>query len=199
MIKRRIAAVLLFCCIISSLGAGLNPFARRHRRSGEENVQLLIEKIKRIDPEIETIFKNAVGWAVFPSIGKAGIGIGGAAGNGRVYRRGKFIGTTTMSQVSVGFQLGGQVYSEIIFFQDDKTLNRFKQGQFELGANVSAVIVKAGMARTAGYKDGTIVMVMPREGLMYEATISGQKFTFKADSGAKKQGAAAEKKVPSKK
>ncbi|MDD3145778.1 MAG: YSC84-related protein, partial [Candidatus Riflebacteria bacterium] len=81
---------------------------------------------------------------------------------------------------SVGFQLGGQVYGEIIFFQDDVALNKFKQGNFELGANVSAVIVNAGVAKTAGFKDGIIVMVVPGGGLMYEATISGQKFTFKA-------------------
>lgn len=178
-IYRSILCAILLCSIATSLyAAGLNPF-KKHRRSGEENAQLLIERMKRIDPEIDSVFKNATAWAVFPSIGKAGIGIGGAAGNGRVYRKGQFIGTTTMSQISVGFQFGGQVYSEIIFFQDDKTLERFKNGQFELGANVSAVVFRAGVARTAGYKDGTIIMVIPREGLMYEATISGQKFTFK--------------------
>jgi lipid-binding SYLF domain-containing protein len=179
-IRTGILLTLCFSLILSSALAGWNPFRRKHKRSGEENVQLLIEKIKTIDPDSKKIFASAVGWAVFPSIGKAGIGVGGAAGNGRVYRKGEFIGTTTMTQVSVGFQFGGQVYSEIIFFQDDNTLNRFKEGKFELGANVSAIIVDAGSAKTAGFKDGTIVMVMPQKGLMYEATVSGQKFTFKA-------------------
>lgn len=183
-IKTMVLLLVLCSLTTSIMAAGLNPF-KKHRRSGEENVQLLIERMKKTDPDIESIFKNATAWAVFHSIGKAGIGIGGAAGNGRVYRKGQFIGTTTMSQISVGFQFGGQVYSEIIFFQDDKTLERFKNGQFELGANVSAVIFKAGVARTAGYKNGTIIMVIPREGLMYEATISGQKFTFKPDKKRK--------------
>jgi lipid-binding SYLF domain-containing protein len=180
-LPRKLLLLLIFTFATSALIAGSwNPFQRRHKRSGEENAQLLIDKVKRIDPDSERIFKNSTAWAVFPSIGKAGIGIGGAAGNGRVYRKGQFIGTTTMSQVSVGFQLGGQVYGEIIFFQDDVALNKFKQGNFELGANVSAVIVNAGVAKTAGFKDGIIVMVVPGGGLMYEATISGQKFTFKA-------------------
>jgi lipid-binding SYLF domain-containing protein len=179
-IRTGILLTLCFSLILSSALAGWNPFRRKHKRSGEENVQLLIKKVKNVDPDSKKIFENAIGWAVFPSIGKAGIGIGGAAGNGRVYRKGEFIGTTTMTQVSVGFQFGGQVYSEIIFFQDDNTLNKFKEGKFELGANVSAIIVDAGAAKTAGFKDGTIVMVMPKKGLMYEATVSGQKFTFKA-------------------
>lgn len=180
--SRQLFLVLFFCLLTSALQAGLNPF-RKHRRSGEENAQLLIKKVKESGENYQKLFENAIGWAVFPSIGKAGIGIGGAAGNGRVYYKNKFIGTSTMTQISVGFQLGGQVYGEIIFFQDDNTLNKFKNGKFELGANVSAVVLKAGAAETIGFKDGTVVLVIPREGLMYEATISGQKFTFK---GSKK-------------
>ncbi len=180
--KKRINFVwltLIFCLLLSTLHAGWNPFKRNHKRSGEENAQLLIKKIKETAPDSKKIFDNAIGYAVFPSIGKAGIGVGGAAGNGRVYRKGEFIGTTTMSQLSIGFQLGGQVYGEVIFFQDDNTLNKFKQGKFELGANASAIVVNTGAAITAGFKDGTIVMVLPKGGLMYEATVSGQKFTFK--------------------
>lgn len=178
--RNRIFVVIALCLIAATAFAGWNPFRQKHRRTGEENAQLVIEKVKKTDDGFKKLFDNAIGWAVFPSIGKAGIGIGGAAGNGRVYRKGQFIGTSTMTQVSVGFQLGGQIYSEIIFFQDDNTLNKFKNGKFELGANVSAVIVKAGVAETLGFKDGTVVLVMPKEGLMYEATLSGQKFTFKA-------------------
>ncbi|MFZ5952564.1 MAG: YSC84-related protein [Candidatus Rifleibacteriota bacterium] len=178
---RSVLLVMTILCSFTILAqAGLNPFGRKHKRTGEENCQIIIDKVKKTDESFKRLFENAVGWAVFPSIGKAGIGIGGAAGNGRVYRKGLFIGTTTMSQISVGFQLGGQVYSEIIFFQDDNTLNKFKNGKFELGANISAIVVKAGAAETLGFKDGTIVLVMPKEGLMYEATISGQKFTFKS-------------------
>lgn len=176
---KKILVALTLIFLSSSLFAAWPELRWKHKRSGEENAQLLIKKVKKIDPDSQKIFNNAIAWAVFPSIGKAGIGIGGAAGNGRVYRKGTFIGTATMSQISVGFQLGGQVYGEIIFFQDDNTLEKFKSGKFELGANVSAIVANAGAAKTAGFKDGTIVMVVPQKGLMYEATISGQKFTFK--------------------
>lgn len=155
-------------------------FRKRHRRSGEENCQLIIKGMKERDPAIQNVFDNAFAWAVFPRISKVGIGIGGAGGNGRVYQKGKFIGTTTMTQVSVGFQLGGQVYSEVIFFQDEYTLEKFKNGKFELGANISAIVFDVGAAEAAGFKDGTMVFIIPDAGLMYEATISGQKFTFKA-------------------
>ena len=173
-----VVLTLLFCCFAETPASAL--FKKRHRRSGEENCQLLIKSMKERDPGIQSVFNKAVAWAVFPRISKAGIGIGGAGGNGRVYQKGKFIGTTTMTQVSIGFQFGGQVYGEVIFFQDEFTLEKFKNGKFELGANISAVVFDIGAAETAGFKDGTMVFVIPDAGLMYEATLSGQKFTFKA-------------------
>jgi lipid-binding SYLF domain-containing protein len=171
---------LFLTCLTAASGGSFNPFKRKHKRSGEENCRLVIQKMQKVDSELEKILATAFAYAVFPEIGKAGIGIGGAAGNGRVYRQGGFIGTTTMAQVSFGFQLGGQTYSEIILFQDQRTLEKFQKGQFELGANVSAVIVDVGAAKKAGFKDGTIVFVMPKKGLMYEAALTGQKFTYKA-------------------
>ncbi len=168
---------LFVCCFTETVSAGLFS---NHKRSGEENAQLLMKDMKEKDPGMQKVFDNAAGWAVFPKISKAGIGIGGAAGNGRVYRKNTFIGTTTMSQVSVGFQLGGQVYGEIIFFKDEYTIQKFQEGNFELGANISAVVFDIGAAETANYKDGTMIFIIQKGGLMYEATISGQKFTFKA-------------------
>lgn len=155
-----------------------NPFRHKYERSGEENVRLIIKDLKKSNPEFETVFKDSAGWAVFPRIGKAGIGIGGASGNGRVYRKGEFIGTTSMLQASFGFQLGGQTYSEIIFFQNEAALERFMNGKFELGANISAIVIDAGVAKEIGFKDGIMVVIIPGKGLMYEATISGQHFTF---------------------
>lgn len=172
--------ILLSSSFVTPAQAVWNPLGQKHRFTGEQNAQRLIKEIKNVDAGMEGIFAKSVGWAVFPSIGKAGFGVGGAAGNGRVYRKGKFIGTTTMSQISIGFQLGGQVYSEIIFFENDHALNRFKSGKFEIGGNLSAVIVDKGAALTARFKDGALVFINPKKGLMYEATISGQKFTFKA-------------------
>ena len=144
-------------------------------------------------------FANARGYAVFPTIGKGGIGIGGAYGKGRVYDRGRVIGETSMTQLSIGFQLGGQGFSQIIFFENADALNKFTEGEFEFGAEASAVVVtvaagaKAGSAgATAGasveqgkatmvgvYNNGMAVFTIPKGGLMYEATIAGQKFKFK--------------------
>ena len=178
-IKRKLFLLFLLLCFLQQ-SAEAGWLKLNHRRSGEENAQLVIKKVKDMSAEYNKLFDEAVAWAVFPSVGKAGFGLGGAAGNGRVYRKGKFIGTSTLSQIAVGFQFGGQVYSEIIFFQNDSVLERFKHGKTELGANASAVIANAGVAGSVGFKDGTVVLIIPKGGLMYEATVSGQKFTFKA-------------------
>jgi len=145
-------------------------------------------------------FKNAYGYAVFPTIGKGGVGVGGAFGKGRVYEKGKYIGDTSMSQVTVGFQLGGQAYSQIIFFQDARSLKEFTSGNFEFGAEASAVAITAGAnvkANTSGssagasvtkneaknvgaYNKGMATFTVAKGGLMYEASIGGQKFSYKA-------------------
>jgi lipid-binding SYLF domain-containing protein len=170
---------ILLAFPLTTSHAGWNPFGG-YKRSGEENVQLFISKLKEKDPEIQKFFDESVGWAVFPKISKAGIGVGGAYGNGRVYRKGNvFIGTSRLTQLSMGFQLGGQIYGEIIFFQSNATLEKFKSGKFEFGARVSAIAVDKGSAKEAGFQDGTAVFSMPLKGLMYEATLSGQSFTFK--------------------
>ena len=144
-------------------------------------------------------FANAYGYAVFPTVGKGGIGIGGAYGKGRVYEKGKVIGDTSMTQLSVGFQLGGQGFSQILFFENAEALRLFTQGEFEFGAEASAVAITLGASAKAGstgasagasavpekakvvgaYNKGMAVFTVAKGGLMYEATISGQKFNFK--------------------
>jgi lipid-binding SYLF domain-containing protein len=145
-------------------------------------------------------FGNSYGYAVFPSIGKAGLGIGGAHGDGHVYEQGKYVGDTKMTQVSIGFQAGGQAFSEMIFFADKRSFDEFTSGNFELGANASAVVITAAASGSAsgsgstasasggkkdastagGYHKGTAVFVIAKGGLMYEASVSGQKFSYKA-------------------
>ena len=145
-------------------------------------------------------FKSCYGYAVFPTIGKGGFVVGGAHGKGRVYRHGRLVGDTTMTQVSVGFQAGAQAYSEIIFFQTRLDFARFESGKFALGAQASAVAITAGAsasASTAGtsagmsgternattigrYQDGIAVFTVAKGGLMYEAAVAGQKFSYHA-------------------
>ncbi len=145
-------------------------------------------------------FRSSYGYAVFPTIAKGGFVVGGARGKGRVYRRGRHIGDTTMTQVSVGLQAGGQAYSEIVFFQTPLDLKRFESGKFALGAQASAIAITAGASAsvsTAGsgasasgtetnattigrYQDGMAVFTIARGGLMYEVAVAGQKFSFEA-------------------
>ena len=145
-------------------------------------------------------FNDSYGYAVFPTIGKGGIGVGGARGKGRVYEQGKPVGGATMTQVSVGLQFGGQAYSQIVFFQDQRAFKEFTSGSFEFAAGVSAVVITAaasGSAGTAGasagasggkkdattaghYHKGMAVFTIVKGGAMYEMSVAGQKFSYEA-------------------
>lgn len=132
------------------------------------------------DPSLEKWFKEAHGYAVFPRVGKGGIGIGGAHGKGIVIKDDKTIATTSLSQLTVGFQLGGQVYSQFILFKDETAFNNFARGNFEMGAQVSAVAVTLGASADANYDGGVAVFTIAEGGLMYEASVGGQKFKYNA-------------------
>jgi lipid-binding SYLF domain-containing protein len=126
-------------------------------------------------------FDNAAGYVVFPGIGKAGLGIGGAHGNGEVIAKGRgAIGKASMTQVTVGVQIGGQEYSEIIFLEEPVDLERFTSGGLELAAQVSAVAITAGAADGANYKDGVVVFTRTKSGMMAEASVGGQDFSYEA-------------------
>jgi lipid-binding SYLF domain-containing protein len=150
-------------------------------------------------PQVQPFFKNAYGYAVFPTIGKGGIGIGGAYGKGQVYRQGEVTGNTSLFKASFGLQLGGQAFSEIIFFEDKRAFDEFTSGQFEFDASASAVAITAGVQAKAGtegatgsatagpatgaqaetnYHKGMVIFVHAKGGLMYELAIGGQKFTY---------------------
>ena len=145
-------------------------------------------------------FDSSYGYAVFPTIGKAGIGIGGAHGSGKVYAQGTAIGTSKMNQITLGIQLGGQAYSQIIFFETEEALKNFTSGNFEFGAQATAVALTAGVSAeastgggasagasggqndantaSAGYRKGMAIFTVAKGGLMYEATLGGQKYSY---------------------
>lgn len=150
-------------------------------------------------PQVQPYFENAYGYAVFPTVGKGGLGVGGAYGKGQVYRGGEVTGITKLMKVSLGFQAGGQAFSQIIFFQDKRAYDEFTSGQFAFDAQASAVAITAGAqaqvgstGATAGvsagpktgaqaetnYLKGMAIFVHAKGGLMYEAAIAGQKFSF---------------------
>jgi lipid-binding SYLF domain-containing protein len=145
----------------------------------QEDVPPVIEKFKQKDPGMAKIFADAVGYVVFPTVGKGGIGLGGARGKGWVYEGGKLIGKSTLTQVSFGFQFGGQAYSEIVFFQTSQALENFKLGHLKFDAQASAVALTARASADLAYRNGVAIVTMAKGGLMYEASVGGQKFSFK--------------------
>jgi lipid-binding SYLF domain-containing protein len=156
------------------------------------------EALFRNAGESAAFFQSSYGYAVFPTIGKGGLVVGGAHGSGHVYVHGKYVGNTSMNQVSVGFQAGGQAYSQIIFFEDKRAFDEFTKGNYEFGADVNAVAITAAAgagvgttgasaeasggkkdARTAGkYYKGVAVFTIVKGGAMYQATVAGQKFSY---------------------
>jgi lipid-binding SYLF domain-containing protein len=140
-----------------------------------------VAAFRKADPTIERFFKDSAGYAVFPRIGKAGFIIGGGHGAGEVYEKGKLIGTANTTLVTVGLQAGAQEFSEIIFFENQAAVDRFKQSNFEFAASASAVIITAGAAKSAKYTNGVAVFAHPRGGAMAEAALGTQKFTFKPE------------------
>jgi lipid-binding SYLF domain-containing protein len=138
----------------------------------------VIAKFKEKDPGMAEIFDKAAGYAVYPGVTKAGVGIGGARGGGTVYQNGKLIGRSKLTQVSVGLQLGGQVYSEVVFFHNKEALENFKKGNLKLDAQASAVALKERASVDLPYRNGVAIVTMAKGGLMYEATVGGQKFSF---------------------
>ena len=153
-----------------------NVFSEKGIKPDSKTIEAL-NKFKKI-PALNPYFKKAKGYAVFPNIGKAGIGIGGARGKGEVFEKDEVIGSTSITQLSIGLQLGGQAFSQIIFFKDKKDLERFTQGNFEFGASASAALITEGANASADYSDGVAVLTFSKGGLMYEASIGGQKFSF---------------------
>ena len=138
-----------------------------------------VARFKSTDPSMaRTFFSTAKAYAVFPTVGKAGMGIGGAYGKGVLYQGGRIIGYCDLSQASIGFQLGGQTYSEIIFFDDALALQNFKAGALEFAAQASAVAAASDASANADYDHGVAVFTLAGKGLMYEASIGGQKFTY---------------------
>ena len=137
-----------------------------------------IAQFKKTDSKIDKLFSEATGYAVFPTVAKGAIGVGAAQGDGQVYEKGKLIGTASLTQVTIGLQLGGQAYSEVIFFETKTALDDFKAGKFAISAQVSAVAAAEGASGNAKYQQGVLVFTVAKGGLMYEASVGGQKFKF---------------------
>jgi lipid-binding SYLF domain-containing protein len=138
------------------------------------------QQMRQEDPALGALVQRSYGYALFPDVGKAGLGVGGAYGRGVVYERGQHIGYSDLTQGTVGVQVGGQSFSELLVFESKAALDRFKAGQFGFAAGASAVVLKSGVATTPNLVDGVAVVVQPIGGVMVEAAIGGQQFTYQA-------------------
>jgi len=155
----------------------LSPMAARADDLTADSQQAIADFVKA-DPSLQTFLDSSAGYAVFPNVGKGGFVVGGARGSGVVYEKNKPIGTAKMTQASIGAQVGGQTFAEIIFFESSHALEDFKSGKFEMSAEASAVAAAEGASKTANYKNGVAVFTLAKKGLMVQASVGGQKFKY---------------------
>jgi lipid-binding SYLF domain-containing protein len=157
-----------------------------------------VHRMAEEDPGLKQVLEGAHGYAVFPAVGKATAVVGGAFGKGEVFQRGHLVGYAGLVQLTLGLQLGGQTFSEIIAFRDRAALEHFKSGRTAFAANASAVLVKAGAATSNDYQSGVMVFVSSEGGMMLEAAIGGQKFIFKPALLGRTKAAPVPKRKPAK-
>lgn len=197
---RRWSHALAAMATLAALGAPLHAEAPLRPSQDVRDDSSIIAEFRKA-PVVARYFDTAYGYAVFPTIGKGGLGIGAARGKGQVYRQGTVTGIATLTEVSVGFQFGGQAYSQVVFFEDERAYDDFTSGNFEFSAEISAIAVTAGAGAEAGtegagagasvygvdsaqanidYHHGMVVFTLAKGGLMYQVTIAGQKYDFEA-------------------
>jgi len=172
--KKTLFSVISLCLVLTSATAfGWDP---DEADEYHEKAQAALAAFKEKDPKVQKFIDASAGYVVIPTVGKGGLGVGGARGKGILYEDGKVTAQVTLTQLSFGFQAGGQAYSEFIFIEDDATLTNFKRGNYELGAQASAVAVTAGASADADFNGGMAIFTQAKGGLMYEASVGGQKF-----------------------
>lgn len=171
-----VRSALLMLLILSVSGCA--TWDPAHEANLRQDAAATIKAFRAKDPGMQRFFDNAYAYAVFPTVGKGAMGIGGAYGEGIVYRGNRPIARTSLTQVTIGLQLGGQAYHEIIFFSDQGAFERFKTGRLKLSAQLSAVAATTGASADASYEEGVAVFTLAKGGLMYEASVGGQSFSY---------------------
>lgn len=177
--KKNIFRLAVMPLLLIGLSLSVTAFSQSEKETkligDSKNAQA---EFVKSDSLMHSLFTNSYGYVIFPNVGKGAIGIGGAAGNGILFEKGTPVGSAKMKQVSIGFQFGGQAYREVIFFENAEALDRFKQNKFEFSAQASAVAVTKGASTNVKYRDGVMVFTQEKGGLMYEASVGGQKFDY---------------------
>ncbi len=174
-----VAAASAFASESTAAGSGKSGQHAAARHGLVRDAETTVVAFRQADPSLSRFLEGAVGYAVFPTVDKGAAAIGGAYGRGVLFQRGEPIGRATLTQVTIGAQLGGQAYSEIVFFESKAALERFKEGQLAMAAQVSAVAASAGASANARYARGVAVFTLTKGGLMAEASVGGQRFAFR--------------------
>ncbi|MBD0851481.1 lipid-binding SYLF domain-containing protein [Maribacter arenosus] len=167
---------ILVLCLLMLVSSAIGQTQKDNKLI--EDAKTAKETLLKTDSSLERFFKKSAGFVIFPNVGKGGFIIGGASGNGVVYEKSKAIGMADLKKLNIGLQAGGQAIIEVIFFETSVDLDRFKAGKFEFAAEASAVALKSGIAVNAKYKDGVAVFALPKAGLMADASVGGQKFSY---------------------
>jgi lipid-binding SYLF domain-containing protein len=171
----KLARILTATLLLAGLASTAHAVDQKQLQA---DVDAAIEAFKKADSGLKTTFDKAAGYVVFPNLGKGGFIVGGAHGNGLVYEKGKRVGHASVTQVTVGAQIGGQEFSEVIFFETPATLAKFKESNWAMSAQLSAVAAAEGASKNAKYVDGVMVFTKAKHGLMAEASVGGQKFKY---------------------
>lgn len=174
----------LIAILLTTLPGCANPPKTENEKLDlNDDVQSALNRFKRDDPGLDDFLtQHSVGYLMFPSIGKAGALLGGAYGEGELFEGDQLVGYADVSQASLGLQLGGQTYSELLVFGTADALNRLKEKKLQLGANASAVALSDGASGAARFQNGVVVFTQAKGGLMFEASLAGQRFTFTPSS-----------------
>ncbi|MGJ5641103.1 YSC84-related protein [Formosa sp. S-31] len=170
--------ILLLLLLVGNLSLSLSAQSSKDKKiidDADKAVATLLE----VNPGLREYFDKSAGCVVFPNVGKGGFIVGGASGNGVLYEYGKKKGMASVKELNVGLQAGGQALIEVIFFETKEEVDKFKESKFQFDAGVSATVLKSGESLDAKYKDGVAVFTHSKGGLMAEASVGGQKFSYK--------------------
>jgi lipid-binding SYLF domain-containing protein len=174
-----LSATLGVCSLLLALaGCAIAPKSQEGRAAIETAAHESLALAVATDPSLKPLLDEAAGYAVFPRIGKGAVGIGGAYGKGVLFEGGRIVGYCDLTQASIGLQLGGQAYTEIVTFETSDVVHAFKRGRYNFDARVSAVALRSGVGAAARYTDGVAVFTMDESGFMFEASLGGQRFDF---------------------
>jgi lipid-binding SYLF domain-containing protein len=179
----KVSSILLAALAVSALplvGCESTPETPAEQQAMRSDARAALLKMYDRDPSLRSVVENAYGYAIFPNVGKGGLIAGGAHGTGEVFEQGRLVGYATLTQATIGAQIGGQSYDELIVFQDEPTFRKFQSNQYSPAANATAVALKSGTGAGTSFENGTATFILPTSGLMAEASIGGQSYTYQS-------------------